>query len=184
MTSDALSPACQGPLFERLMSEHSKALLAYTESLVQDRYLAEDIVQETLIRAWQRLERLYNTEGSVRGWLLTVARNLAIDRVRSATSRHEIVGADHQDLIQPDHTDAVLASNEIIALLRPLSKDHQEVLVHIYLLGRTVPDTARVLGIPAGTVKSRQHYALNRLSSGPVRPRRHHSGPTHSHAPR
>lgn len=173
MPSESSPPGRPGHLLDRLISEHSKAVLAYTESMLNDRQLAEDIVQETLIRAWQHLERLYSTEGSIRGWLLTVARNLAIDRMRSAAVRHEIVGAEHQDLVQPDHADAVLTSTEIVNLLRPLSRDHQEVLIHLHLMGRTVPDTARVLGIPAGTVKSRQHYALDRLSTGLQQPRSH-----------
>ena len=63
-----------------LVREHEKALLAYTEKLLNDHHLAEDIVQETLVRAWRHTDRLYDSEGSVRGWLLTVARNLVIDR--------------------------------------------------------------------------------------------------------
>jgi RNA polymerase sigma-70 factor, ECF subfamily len=150
-------------LLHVLVAEHGKALLAYVEKLLSDRHLAEDIAQETLIRAWHHAERLYSTEGSVRGWLLTVARNLVIDRSRSAPIRYEALGVDSQDVAQRDHSDAVLASVEAAALLRMLSSEHREVLVHTYLCGRTVQETARVLGIPAGTVKSRQHYALNNL---------------------
>ncbi|GII56742.1 DNA-directed RNA polymerase sigma-70 factor [Planotetraspora thailandica] len=163
-TSDRSSlEASRKNLLRTLMSDHAKALLAYAEHLLGDRHMAEDIVQETLIRAWNHMERLYTTEGSIRGWLLTVVRNLAIDRLRSAASRHETVGTDHHDVTQPDHADAVLTSVETTALLRHLSAEHREVLVHTYLYGRTVVETARILGIPAGTVKSRQHYALSNL---------------------
>jgi RNA polymerase sigma-70 factor (ECF subfamily) len=160
---DASSKARQEHLLHVLVADHGKALLAYAEKLLSDRYLAEDIVQETLIRAWNHTERLYSTEGSVRGWLLTVTRNLVIDRLRSAPSRYETVGAENQDVTQRDHADSVLASVEAVGLLRLLSFEHREVLVHTYLCGRTVQETARILGIPAGTVKSRQHYALNNL---------------------
>jgi RNA polymerase sigma factor (sigma-70 family) len=160
---DSSPKARQEYLLHVLMSDHTKALLSYAEKLLSDRHLAEDIVQETLIRAWNHTERLYSTEGSVRGWLLTVARNLVIDRMRSAASRYETVGADNQDVTQRDHADAVLASVEATALLRQLSVEHREVLVHTYLCGRTVQETARILDIPVGTVKSRQHYALNNL---------------------
>ncbi|MFI6408293.1 sigma factor-like helix-turn-helix DNA-binding protein [Streptomyces sp. NPDC050548] len=112
-----------------------------------------------------RPERLYSTEGSVRGWLLTVTRNLVVDRMRSAVARHETVGAEDKDMPLPDHTGAVLASVVATGLLRRLSHEHREVLLHTYLCGRTVQETARVLGIPAGTVKSRRHYALNILRS-------------------
>ncbi|MDX3854575.1 sigma-70 family RNA polymerase sigma factor [Streptomyces sp. AK02-01A] len=155
--------AAQDHLLHRLVADHGKALLAYAEKLLSDRHLAEDIVQETLIRAWRHTDRLYSTEGSVRGWLLTVARNLVIDRLRSAPSRYETVGAEGQDMAQRDHVDAVLASVDATGLLRLLSFEHREVLVHTYLCGRTVQETAGILGIPAGTVKSRQHYALSNL---------------------
>ncbi|MGW1504123.1 sigma-70 family RNA polymerase sigma factor [Streptomyces mirabilis] len=155
--------AYSGHLLALLVSDHAKPVLAYVERLLHDRHLAEDIVQETLIRAWHHTDRLYGSEGSVRGWLLTVARNLAIDSVRSARSRHETVGAEQHDVYQADHADAVEASVDARALLRHLSYEHQEVLVHIYLCGRTIQETARILGVPAGTVKSRQHYALSKL---------------------
>ena len=92
-----------------------------------------------------------------------MTRNLVIDRLRSAPSRYETVGAENQDVVQRDHADAVLASVDATALLRLLSLEHREVLVHTYICGRTVQETARILGIPAGTVKSRQHYALCNL---------------------
>lgn len=157
-------------LLYRLISEHSKALLAYTETLLNDHHLAEDIVQETLIRAWRHTDQLYSTEGSIRGWLLTVARNLAIDRLRSAACRHESVGAEDRDIVQPDHADLVATTAEAVALLRNLSVEHREVLLYTYMGGRTVKETAHILGVPVGTVKSRQHYALTLLRSHRLRP--------------
>ncbi|MFF5554021.1 sigma-70 family RNA polymerase sigma factor [Streptomyces olivaceoviridis] len=168
--ADALSAARRDQLLKTLMSDHARAVLAYAEKLLNDRHLAEDIMQDTLIRAWPPTERLYSTEGSIRGWLLTVTRNLVIDRLRSAPARHETVGADHRDVPLPDHSGAVLASVEVTRLLRQLSREHREVLLYTYLCGRTARETARLLGIPAGTVKSRQHYALQRLRSGAVTP--------------
>jgi hypothetical protein len=101
-----------------LVSEHAKALLAHAGKL-------------------PHAERLHSTEGSVRGRLLTVTRNLIVDRMRSASARHETVGADGPDVPLPDHADAVLTSVEATSMLRQLSRDHREVLVHTYLCGRT-----------------------------------------------
>ncbi|MEU3979419.1 sigma-70 family RNA polymerase sigma factor [Streptomyces sp. NPDC026672] len=172
-TVAAAPPNATGPHpLDTLMSDHSKALLAYAEKLLNDHYMAEDIVQETLIRAWPHTERLYSTQGSVRGWLLTVTRNLIIDRLRSAASRHEAVGADDRDVALPDHAEAVLTSVETTALLRKLSHEHREVLLHLYLCGRTLQETAEILGIPVGTVKSRRHYALNSLRARSTRSER------------
>ncbi|GGL12052.1 DNA-directed RNA polymerase sigma-70 factor [Sphaerisporangium melleum] len=146
-----------------LVREHEKALLAYTEKLLNDHYLAEDIVQETLVRAWHNADRLVDSEGSVRGWLLTVARNLVIDRSRSGFHRHEVTGAEMFDVTQRDHADAVVASVTVAEMLGSLSAEHRDVLVHTYLRGRTIREAADDLGIPVGTAKSRQHYALSHL---------------------
>ncbi|MFJ9627665.1 sigma-70 family RNA polymerase sigma factor [Streptomyces sp. NPDC091280] len=150
-------------LLGTLAANHSRPLLAYVERILGERHTAEDIVQETLIRAWRHSERLCANDGSLHGWLLTVARNLAIDRLRSAYSRHEVPGVEHPGTLLDNHADAVATSVDTAALLGHLSDEHQEVLVHIYLHDRTVQETARILGIPPGTVKSRQHYALRRL---------------------
>lgn len=157
-------------VLDTLVSEHAQALLSYTRALVNDHHLAEDIVQETLIRAWHNTERLSSTEGSIRGWLLTVARNLVIDWRRSAVSRHESVTADDQDAVEPDHAEAIAAAYEVVGILRELSTEHRAVLFHMHVLGRTAVETARILGVPVGTVKSRQHYALTLLRSKRPRP--------------
>lgn len=165
-TVDAARDSHRRQLLDALIADHYDAVLAYTRTLVNDHHLAEDIVQETLIRAWRHTERLYATTGSVRGWLLTVARNLAIDWRRSAASRHERTGAEDRDVTVSDHADEVADSVEVVTLLRELSTEHRAVLVHMHLMGRTARETARVLGVPVGTVKSRQHYALATLRHG------------------
>src|SRR5689334_3580882 len=71
-----------------LFTEHGRALLAYATRLTRDRAAAEDIVQEALLRVWRQPPRsLFTGEGSVRGWLFTVVRNLATDRLRARRAR-------------------------------------------------------------------------------------------------
>ncbi|MFI1990113.1 sigma-70 family RNA polymerase sigma factor [Actinoplanes sp. NPDC020271] len=151
--------------FDALVIEHGPALLSYVRTLVSDHYLAEDLTQETLIRAWRHSERLFTGEGSIRGWLLTVARHLAIDRMRSAGNRRESLTVEDRpaEPAVPDHADAIVATAEVTALLRRLSTEHRTVLLHTTMAGRTAAETATILGVPVGTIKSRQHYALNVL---------------------
>ncbi|MGA5551042.1 sigma-70 family RNA polymerase sigma factor [Streptomyces pseudogriseolus] len=146
-----------------LVAQHRSALVSYAERLLTDRHLAEDIVQEALVRAWFHTDKLRSGEGSARGWLLKVTRNLVIDHTRSAQARRETTVDDTGEVAQPDHAEAVLTRVEAGALLRGLTPEHREVLVHTYLYGYTVRETAQLLGVPAGTVKSRRHYALNAL---------------------
>jgi RNA polymerase sigma-70 factor (ECF subfamily) len=151
-------------LIRALYAEHGKALLAYATRLTGDRLAAEDVVQETLIRAWRHPEVISNAQGSVRGWLLTVTRNIITDRYRARAARPtEVAESESTPPIEHDHADAVVESMVMMEALDQLSPDHREVLVEIYYRGRTVPEAAGRLGVPVGTVKSRAHYALKAL---------------------
>ncbi|GGS55352.1 sigma-70 family RNA polymerase sigma factor [Streptomyces griseoviridis] len=160
---DRSQPPRRHQYLHTLVTQHRSALVSYAERLLTDRHLAEDIAQEALIRAWVHTDKLRSGEGSARGWLLKVTRNLVIDHTRSARVRHETTVDDTGEVAQHDHADAVLARVQADALLRSLPPEHREVLVHTYLYGYTVRETAQLLGVPAGTVKSRQHYALHAL---------------------
>lgn len=144
-----------------LHDEHAPALWRYVVWLCGDRELAEDIVQETLLRAWRRPAHL----GAVpaRAWLLTVARNLVIDEFRSARARHESPDAAVPDRVSEDQTDRVLDAWLVSDALPQLSAEHRVVIVHAYYRGLSVAAISRILEIPEGTVKSRLHYALRAM---------------------
>jgi RNA polymerase sigma-70 factor (ECF subfamily) len=158
------TPADRADLLGVMMTEHRDGLVAFAEKMLGDHGLAEDIVQETAIRAWRNIDRLAGTERSVRGWLYTVTRNLVIDWVRKPHHRREFVGATYDDPDSgADGTDVVHDTLEVTPLLRELSPEHRAVLAHIYGCDRTIRETADILGVPTGTVKSRRHHALRRL---------------------
>ena len=151
-------------LLQELHRDHADALWRYVLGLTSgDRGRAEDVVQETMLRAWRNPAVLERTGGSSRAWLFTVAKRIVIDEWRSARSRSEVSTADVPERPGPDGTDRVLQSWLVADALRDLSSDHREVLVHCYYLGRSVAEAARALGIAEGTVKSRCHYALRAL---------------------
>ncbi len=77
-------------LMKALYDEHAAALWRFAVRLTGDRARAEDIVQETLLRAWQHPGVIGDGERSARAWLFTVARNMIIDQSRSARSRNEV----------------------------------------------------------------------------------------------
>jgi RNA polymerase sigma-70 factor (ECF subfamily) len=129
-----------------------------------DRALGEDVVQETLIRAWRNPDALTNNKGSLRGYLFTIARNIAIDRHRARQARPaEVAETVSSTPVEMDHADAVVDSMVVLSAMETLSPEHRDVLRAIYFQGRTVEETAASLGIPAGTVKSRSYHALRRL---------------------
>jgi RNA polymerase sigma-70 factor (ECF subfamily) len=149
-------------LMRALHDEHAGALWAFVVRLTGDRMKAQDIVQETLLRAWKHPEVLDPERGSPRGWLFTVARRLVVDDWRTRRSRVETMPGVLPEHVHDD-TDEMLQSWVVADALRQLSDDHRAVLVECYYRGRSVAEAARVLGIPEGTVKSRSHYALLRL---------------------
>jgi RNA polymerase sigma-70 factor, ECF subfamily len=148
-----------------LYDDHAAVLLAYALRLTGgDRSRAEDIVQETLLRAWRNLDRLDQATGPVRPWLFTVAQHLAIDAHRARRARPPEVGEEALATVaELDQVEGTLDRIIIADALGSLSSDHRSVLVETYFNGRTIAQAAVVLGIPPGTVKSRCYYALRAL---------------------
>ena len=147
-----------------LVQEHGASLLAYATRLTGSRHAAEDVVQETLVRAWQRHDRIDESKGSVRGYLLTTARNIVIDQAGArAAGPKEVAETPTTGAVTADHAQAVTDLVTMGRLLEHLSRDHRDVLVELYYRGRTVNEAAASLGIPPGTVKSRSFHALRAL---------------------
>jgi RNA polymerase sigma-70 factor (ECF subfamily) len=154
-------------LMQALYAEHAGPLLSFVLRLTRgDRQRAEDIVQETLLRAWRNADLLRNwQETSPRPWLVTVARRIAIDGYRSENARPlETFGRDVDNLpgIQ-DESDRVVRSMTVVQALRTLTPSHREILLETYFHGRTTQEAAQTLGLPLGTAKSRVYYALRAL---------------------
>ncbi|MGH3473508.1 MAG: sigma-70 family RNA polymerase sigma factor [Aeromicrobium sp.] len=156
-------PAAAETLIRSLYEQHGRSLLAYATRLTGDRAAAEDVVQETLLRAWKHADDLVEGKGSVRGWLLTVARNIVTDRARARAARPTEVTAAVDRSHGGDHAEAVVNTMVVLDALDQVSPEHREVLVELYYRGRSVTETATTLGVPAGTVKSRSFYALRAL---------------------
>lgn len=156
--------AADEDLVRTLYADYAGPLLSFVQRLVGgDRQRAEDVVQETLLRAWQHPEAL--NEDRVRPWLYTVARNLVISGHRAKTARAPEVPIYAADALVTDDRafDQALMSWQVADALRTLSEAHRQVIVELFYRGRSIVEAAAVLGIPAGTVKSRSFYALRAL---------------------
>ena len=151
-------------LIRAVYEEHGQAVLAYATWLTGDRAAAEDVLQETLVRLWRHSGILVNGRGSVRGWLLTVARRIVVDRARMTAARpREVAESPAQPPLQQDHADQVIDSMEVYEALQKLSEEHRAVIIALYFRGCSLLEASKALGVPEGTVKSRSCYALRAL---------------------
>jgi RNA polymerase sigma-70 factor (ECF subfamily) len=125
---------------------------------------ADDIVQETLIRAWRNPHITDGHAETIRPWLFTVARHIATDLWRTQSRHDDALEYTPKDWPDPaQNIDQAITALDVRAAIAQLTPDHQEVITQIHYLGRTVAETATLLGIPEGTVKSRSYYALRHL---------------------
>ena len=144
--------------FEALAGRAIDRLYATASLILHDRTLAEDAVQETLIRAWRSLPRLRDAD-RFDGWLRQVLVHACMDAARGEKHRrteHEL------PLDIPDGTDVAAASADRDAISRAfatLSAEHRAAFVLRHHDGYPVAQVAHALGIPLGTAKSRIHYA-------------------------
>jgi RNA polymerase sigma-70 factor, ECF subfamily len=148
-----------------LYREYHRPLLALVvRHTGGDRQWAEDVVQETMIRAWRSMDQLDPEAETLLPWLATVARRIVIDDRRRKGARPPETGeAALETLRSADGVEDLLRSVLVTEALKSLSAAHREVLNATILSDRTVNQAAEVLGIPVGTVKSRVYYAMRAL---------------------
>ena len=154
---------CDSELLRALHDEHAHSLQSYVVGLTRDRARAQDVVQETLLRAWRNAAVFERSGDSGRGWLFTVAKRIVIDQWRSA-SRHPEVLTDHiPDQTVEDTAQQTVDRQLVQTALQTLSIEHRQTLFETYFRGASIAEAAETLGVPPGTVKSRTHYALHAL---------------------
>ncbi|TDD44248.1 sigma-70 family RNA polymerase sigma factor [Saccharopolyspora elongata] len=152
-------------LLRAMYEEYGGMLTAFVLRYTEDRQRAEDVVQETLLRAWRNLDSIDPARGDPRSYLFSIARNILIDDWRAEQRRPRLVRDDGVVESQPvaDDLDRLLDGWLVGEALQRLSAQHRAVVVALYFQGRSVAEAAEQLGIPQGTVKSRAYYAVRSL---------------------
>jgi RNA polymerase sigma-70 factor (ECF subfamily) len=157
------TPDQEDERIRELYSRYRRPLYGYVLRAVGgDHQYAEDVVQETLLRAWRNGDTLNPERAGP--WLYTVARNLVVSGYRRRNARVAEVPILERDWPRStDDFDRVLQGWQVAEAMRVLSPDHRAVIGELFYRRRTIAETATVLGVPPGTVKSRSFYALRAL---------------------
>ncbi len=164
-TEPAKPTTADSEAISELWRIHGPTLLRFALKLsLGDGHRAQDIVQETLLRAWRHPEVVGGHAETIRPWLFTVTRHVAIDMWRARTRKEEII--DDQPTDRPNPVESIeqaMTAMDVRAALAQLTPEHRQVIVEMYYRGRSVAEIAQILKIPEGTVKSRTYYGLRRL---------------------
>lgn len=150
-------------LMTALYRDNAAVLRAFALRYVEDAARADDVVQETFLRAWRTLDRIDPRRGSPRAYLMTIARNVLTDQWRASRVRPQTRVATLPEPPTADDVDAALEHWLVEEALGRLTAEHRGVIQALYYDGRTVQEVAQLLGIPPGTVKSRSYYAVRAL---------------------
>ncbi|MEA5259718.1 sigma-70 family RNA polymerase sigma factor [Arcicella aquatica] len=153
--------------FSILYDNYSSALYGVILKIVRSEEVAADVMQDTFVKIWRNIEAYNRTKGTLFTWILNVARNTAIDRIRSqefqnSQKNHDIDEhvnfIDNQGGSQFD-IDAI-GVKKVVEYLKP---EHQQIIDLLYFKGYTQAEVAEEFGIPLGTVKTRVKSAITQL---------------------
>jgi RNA polymerase sigma-70 factor (TIGR02952 family) len=155
--------------FGELYDHYVTMVHRYVYHRVGDRATAEDVTSETFVRALRRIDSLSFQGRDVGAWLVTIARNIIRDHVKSSRYRLEVTTADMRDAdrVTDGPEDAVvthLANRELLACVQQLGSEQQECIVLRFIHGLSVSETAEIMGKKDGAIKALQHRAVRRLA--------------------
>jgi RNA polymerase sigma-70 factor, ECF subfamily len=151
--------------FERVAMPHASGLLRLAIRLEHDRACAEDLVQETLLRAWRAFDQ-FERGTNCKAWLFRIMVNLASKRRRKIQVRPQMVSLEASEsatVVRLPVVNSQLKSVEVISAFDTLSEEHRIVLVLAVVEGFTCKEIAQMYGLPIGTVMSRLSRARGAL---------------------
>jgi RNA polymerase sigma factor (sigma-70 family) len=152
---------------EALYDMYSASLFGVIVRIVNDEVLAEDILQDTFVKIWNSFSSYSTEKGRLFTWMVNIARNLAIDKIRSKvfkdqTKNRELennvtfIDEQRNTLYKPE----LLGVKELVEQLKP---EQKSILDLVYFKGYTHVEAADELGVPLGTIKTRLRMAITQL---------------------
>ncbi len=150
-----------------LLYRHYGALIyGLIYKIVQLEDLAENVMQDTFMKIWQRIETYNASKGKFIGWIIYIARNTAIDAIRSKNFQHHKQTIPVQETLSNHLGYATELNTDYIGIKEVVGKleaKYADILDLIYFAGFTHAEAAKHLDLPLGTVKSRVRKAIQEL---------------------
>ena len=152
--------------FNYLYDHYSGALFTIINQIVSDKDTASDVLQEVFVNIWRKIGTYDETKGRLFTWMLNIARNAAIDKVRSKGYRDN---QRTQPIAEGENAGMAMSSNPVVndvglkKVLTTLNEEYRKLIDLSYFQGFTHEEIAKMLGIPLGTVKTRIRTAISQL---------------------
>ncbi|HTB19517.1 MAG TPA: sigma-70 family RNA polymerase sigma factor [Bryobacteraceae bacterium] len=152
-----------------LYDRYGKMAYSLVLRVVRDKAIAEDLVQETFLRVWNRVHSIDSEKGSVGPWLMAIARNRAIDYLRSSAGRErnalELDETDHAPLYRGMEAELLFSdqARRVKVAMDKLAPNHRAVMELAYFEGLSQSEMAVKMGQPLGTIKTWVRTALQCL---------------------
>ena len=152
--------------FNYLYDNYSGALFTIINQIVPDKDTAGDVLQEVFINIWKKINTYDASKGRLFTWMLNIARNAAIDKIKSKGYRDN---QRNQPIIDSENSGIAISSNPMVSdvglkkVLTRLNEESRKLINLSYFQGFTHEEIAKMLGIPLGTVKTRIRTAITQL---------------------
>jgi RNA polymerase sigma-70 factor (ECF subfamily) len=152
--------------FNYLYDHYSGALFTIINQIVPDKDTSSDVLQEVFVNVWRKIGTYDETKGRLFTWMLNIARNAAIDKVRSKGYKDN---QRTQPIAEGENAGMSISSNPMVndvglkKVLTTLNEEYRKLIDLSYFQGFTHEEIAKMLGIPLGTVKTRIRTAISQL---------------------
>ncbi len=151
--------------YQFLYDHYSKALFVIIKQIITQQEAAEDLLQETFVKIWQNIHTYDGSRGRLYTWMLSIARNLSIDRTRSKEFNKQSKTATLQDTVYTSvpTEEARVVDIGLRKVLSTIPEENARLIDLAYFKGYTQEEIAKILAMPVGTVKTRMRSAIANL---------------------
>ncbi|MBA3293313.1 MAG: sigma-70 family RNA polymerase sigma factor [Geodermatophilaceae bacterium] len=155
--------------FGLIYDAYVDVVFRYVYFRIHDKHLAEDFASETFVRALRRIDSVSFQGRDIGAWLITIARNIIRDHLKSSRYKLEVTSADMRDADRAtdgpeDEVLSGLTHAELLSCVKQLNSEQQECIVLRFLQGLSVSETALAMDRNDGAIKALQHRAVRRLA--------------------